>query len=209
MSNSVIRVLLVDDHDMVRAGLAVFLQASKNLTLAGEASSGEEALARCAELEPDVVLMDVKMPGMGGIEATRRIRHRHPAIQVIALSSFVEDSLVQQIVTAGAAGYLLKDVSREDLTSAIVNATRGQSVFSAEAVSALTATATPTPLEALTDREQEVLKLLSTGLTNRQIAAQLNVSPATVKTHVSGVFKKLDVSNRTAAVHLARRHGLK
>jgi DNA-binding NarL/FixJ family response regulator len=204
-----IRVLLVDDHDMVRAGLAVFLQASDTLLLAGEAGSGEEALARCAELRPDVVLMDVKMPGIGGIEATRHIRQKYPATQVIALSSFLEDSLVQQIIAAGAVSYLLKDVSREDLTEAIVSAHRGQSVFSAETISALTATAAPSPLDTLTDREQEVLTLMSTGLTNREIADRLNVAQSTVKTHVSGIFRKLNVSNRTTAVNLARKHGLK
>ncbi|GAB4429150.1 MAG: response regulator transcription factor [Anaerolineae bacterium] len=204
-----IRVLLVDDHDMVRAGLAVFLHASDNLLLAGEAGSGEEALARCAELKPDVVLMDVKMPGIGGIEATRRIRHSYPAIRVIALSSYLEDGLVQQIAAAGAVGYLLKDVSRAELARAITNACRGHAVFSEEVAGILIREAAPSPLDDLTDREREVLALLATGLTNREIAGRINVAQSTVKSHISSILKKLDASNRTAAVNLAHEHGLK
>lgn len=207
---SAIRVLLVDDHTMVRRGLATFLKVYDDLILAGEAASGEIAIQMCGRLLPDVVLMDLLMPGMDGLEATRIIRRQFPTIQVIALTSFNEEGLVQNALKAGAISYLLKDVSAEELVKAIYAAHEGRSTLSPAAAQALIHTTTrPAAVgHDLTERERVVLSLLVTGLNNTEIAAALGVSPSTIKSHVSHILDKFAVNSRTEAVALAVRHHL-
>ncbi len=205
MSNP-IRVLVVDDHAMVRRGLAAFLKVKPDLLLVGEAATGGEALARCEQLQPDVVLMDLMMPGLSGAEATRTIRARWPAIRVIALTSFGDRELVREALAAGAISYLLKDVSADDLAEAIRAAGTGRSTLAAEAIQALVLRQTEEVAatgEALTPREHEVLGLMVKGLTNPEIAERLVVSRATAKAHVSNVLAKLGAANRAEAVALA------
>lgn len=205
-----IRVMLVDDHTMIRRGLATFLQISDNLVLVGEAGGGEEAIELCAHLLPDVILMDMMMPDMDGVTATRLIREQFPTVQVIALTSFKEAGLVQSALQAGAIGYLLKDISAEDLARAIRAAHVGQGTVDSEVTQDLIQAATqPTaPGADLTEREQEVLVLLVEGLNNTEIAEKLVVSPSTIKSHVSNILAKLDVTSRTEAAALAVRHHL-
>lgn len=209
-SSAPIRVLLVDDHTMVRRGLAIFLQVYDDLKLVGEADDGAAAIQLCAHLQPDVVLMDMVMPEMDGVTATRAIRQQFPLVQVIALTSFKEKDLVQRALQAGAIGYLLKDVSAEQLVQAIRSAYVGRSTLSQEATQALihSTTQLPTAGHDLTEREREVLILMVEGLNNTEIAERLVVSPSTIKTHVSHVLAKLGVSGRTEAVALAVRQGL-
>jgi NarL family two-component system response regulator LiaR len=178
--------------------------------MAGEAASGQEAIQLCTELQPDVVLMDMVMPDMDGAATTRLIRKQSPQIQVLALTSFKEEILVQSALQAGAIGYLLKDVSADELAQAIRAAHAGRSTLSPEAAQALVhATSQPAgPGISLTDRELEVLSRMVEGLNNTQIAALLNISPSTVKSHVSNILAKLGVASRTEAVTLALRNQL-
>ena len=205
-----IRVMVVDDHPMVRRGLATFLKVFDDLELAGEAANGEAAVQLCARLLPDIVLMDIMMPDMDGVTATRAIRQQFPQVQVIALTSFKEEALVQNILQAGAISYLLKDVSADELVQAIRAAHAGRSTLSPEAAQALihSATQPPAPGRDLTERERAVLALLVEGLNNTQIAEKLGVSPSTIKSHVSNILSKLGVASRTEAVALAVRHRL-
>ncbi len=205
-----IRVLIVDDHIMVRRGLATFLRAFSELALAGEAGSGEEAIRLSAELHPDVILMDMMLPGMSGPEATRVIRQRQPEVQVLALTSFKEGDLIRDALEAGAIGYLLKDVSADELASAIRAAYGGRATLSPEATQSLVQTASqPRAISfELTERERVVLGLMAEGLSNTQIAARLVVSPSTIKSHVSAILTKLGVASRTEAVTLAMRQHL-
>jgi NarL family two-component system response regulator LiaR len=205
-----LRVLLVDDHAMVRRGLATFLKAFDDLELAGEAADGDAAVRCCAEVQPDVVLMDLKMPGMDGIAATRVIREHFPTVQVLALTSFRDEELVQRALQAGAIGYLLKNVSADDLATAIRAAHAGQPTLAPEATQALVHAAAqpPVPGQDLTPREREVLALMVQGLSNTAIAARLVVSPSTAKAHVSNILAKLGVTSRTEAVALAMQHRL-
>jgi NarL family two-component system response regulator LiaR len=203
-----IRVMLVDDHTMVRRGLVTFLKVFDDLQLAGEAESGEAAIQLCAEVLPDVILMDMVLPVMDGATATRAIRQQFPQIQVIALTSFKEGELIRNALEAGAIGYLLKDVSADELARAIRAAHSGRATLSPEAAQAIVRTAnqTPAPGLNLTEREREVLTLMIEGLNNTQIAGRLTVSPSTIKSHVSNILSKLGVASRTEAVTLALRN---
>jgi NarL family two-component system response regulator LiaR len=208
-----IRVMLVDDHAVVRSGLAAFLLVFDDLELLAEAGDGEQAVRLCEQLQPDVVMMDLVMPGMDGATATRVIRERWPHIQVIALTSFKEQELVQGVLEAGAIGYLLKNVSVDELADAIRAAHAGQPTLAPEATQALiqasrAAKEPPAPGFDLTPREREVLALMVEGLTNPEIAERLVVSRSTVKFHVSGILSKLSVSSRTEAVALAVQEDL-
>ncbi len=205
-----IRVFIVDDHAMVRSGLSAFLLAYDDLELVGEASSGEEAVRKCAEIAPDVVLMDLMMPGMNGAEATRAIRQRCPDVQVIALTSFKEDELMQKTLQAGAIGYLFKNVSAEELVNAIYAAKAGRPALAPEAAQALIHAVTQPQRVGfdLTGREHEVLELMVKGFNNPQIADKLVISRSTVKFHVSSILSKLSVTSRTEAVALALQHHL-
>ena len=206
-----IRVMLVDDHAVVRSGLATFLMTCDDMELVGEASSGEKALSLCRKVNPDVVLMDLVMPDMDGATATRKIREQCPDIQVIALTSFKEQDLVQDALQAGAIGYLLKDISAEELANAIRAAYAGKPTLAPEAAQALIQ-ATRMPAEKvgfdLTEREKEVLALMVEGLNNNQIADWLVISKSTAKFHVSSVLTKLNASSRTEAVAIALKHDL-
>ncbi len=202
-----IRVMVVDDHAMVRRGLAAFLKAQADLELVAEASSGRDALQVCEQVQPDVILMDLVMPQMDGPTATRIIRDRWPQVQVIALTSFQEKSLVQEALQAGAISYLLKNVSVDDLARAVREAHVGRSILAPEATQALIQAASrePGPGYDLTRREHEVLLLMVEGLNNPQIAERLHVSRSTARAHVSSIFAKLGVSNRAEAIALALR----
>jgi two-component system, NarL family, response regulator LiaR len=203
-----IRVMIVDDHTMVRRGLATFLKAYDDLVLAGEAANGQAALELCPKLQPDVILMDMVMPDMNGAAATRAIRQQYPKVQVLALTSFKEEELVKSALEAGAIGYLLKDVSADELVKAIRAAHAGHATLSPDAAQALVHAASqpPGPGENLTEREHAVLALMVEGLNNTQIAGRLVVSPSTIKSHVSSILSKLGVASRTEAVTLALRN---
>jgi len=203
-----IRVMLVDDHTMVRRGLATFLKVFDDLQLVGEAESGETAIQVCAEAQPDVILMDMALPTMDGATATRAIRQQFPQVQVIVLTSFKEGELIKKALEAGAIGYLLKDVSADELVGAIRAAHAGRATLSPEAAQALVETSNqpPAPGLDLTEREREVLALMIEGLNNTQIAGRLSVSPSTIKSHVSNILAKLGVASRTEAVTIALRN---
>ncbi len=206
-----IRVMLVDDHAVVRSGLSAFLMAHDDLELVGEAASGERAVLLCQQVQPDVVLMDLMMPGMDGVTATKAIREKHPTVQVVALTSFKEKEMVEGALQAGAIGYLLKDVSADELAGAIRAAAMGRPTLASEATRVLiqsTCTPTESPGSDLTEREREVLTLMTAGLNNRQIAERLVVSVSTAKFHVSSVLFKLNATSRTEAVSIALQNRL-
>jgi NarL family two-component system response regulator LiaR len=211
MTKTLIRVIIVDDHAMVRKGLGFFLKGFEDLELVGEAASGPAAIALCAQTAPDVILMDMKLPGMDGAEAARLIRKHYPQVQVIALTSFQEEELVDRALQAGAIGFLLKNVSAPDLAQAIRQAHAGRPTLAPEATEMLLQIARQRGAKAdygLTKRERQVLALLAEGLSNASIAKRLSISESTVKYHVRGVLSKLGVNRRSEAASLAWKHDL-
>jgi NarL family two-component system response regulator LiaR len=199
-----IRVMLVDDHAVVRSGLGAFLSVMPDLELVGEAENGDEAVVRCGLLKPDVVLMDLIMPGTDGVTATRLIHEKFPCVHIIALTSFQEDTLVQGALQAGATGYLMKNISARELAAAIRAAYQGKMTLAPEAAEALVhAQVQAREAGEFTQREREVLKLMVDGLSNAEIAERLVVSLSTVKFHIGNILMKLGVENRVAAVMLA------
>ena len=204
-----IRILLVDDHTVVRKGLRTFLSFDPELEVVGEAADGAQALNKARELTPDVVVMDLLMPGMDGIAATEAIRRELPETEVLALTSVLEDASVVGAVRAGAIGYLLKDTQADALCQAIKAAAAGQVQLTPKAAARLMqAISTPESPEALTERETDVLRLLAKGQSNKQIARSLNNTEKTIKTHVSRILSKLGVQSRTQATLYAIRTGL-
>ncbi|SMB84288.1 response regulator [Deinococcus hopiensis] len=215
-----IRVLLVDDQALFREGLATLLSVRPELRVVGEATNGLEALEKTAELNPQVVLMDLRMPVLGGVEATKRLRAAYPHVRVIALTTFDDDADVYGALRAGAVGYLLKDVRAHQLVEAISAAARGESVLQPSVAARvvaefarLTEVQSPTPLaeppvERLSERERQVLRLLASGASNREIAAALRLAEGTVKNHVTSVLGKLGVRDRTQAALQGKALGL-
>jgi len=204
-----IRIMLVDDHAVVRSGLGAFLSVNPDLELVGEAENGEQAVVRANLLKPDVILMDLMMPVMDGVAATQAIKKQNPQIQIVALTSFQEDELVQNALRAGAVGYLMKNVTARELAAAIKSAKDGKMTLSPEAAQALVrANQQAEETETLTDREREVLKLMVEGLNNAEIAERLVISLSTVKYHISNILMKFGVDNRVSAVSLALQRKL-
>ena len=211
-----IRVLLADDQGLVRAGFRMILKAEPDIEVVGEASDGREAITRTDTLAPDVVLMDIRMPGLDGIEATRRITARDDPPRVLVLTTFDRDEYVYEALRAGASAFLLKDAPEHQLLAAIRVVADGGSLFAPSITRRLieqfaqptTTTAAPPALDELTARELEVLRLIARGLSNAEIAAQLVVSQHTTKTHVASILRKLDLRNRVQAVVLAYESGL-
>jgi two-component system, NarL family, response regulator LiaR len=206
-----IRIIVVDDHSVVRQGLKMFLGLDPDLEIIGEAENGAEAVKLAAELQPDVVLMDMLMPVMDGIEATKIIRRDMPDTEVIALTSVLEDAAVVGAIKAGAIGYLLKDTQSDELRRAIKAAAEGQVQLSPQAAARLmreVRTPEVAAPDALTERENDVLKLLAQGKANKEIARDLFIGEKTVKTHVSNILLKLGVQSRTQAALYAAQNGL-
>jgi len=209
-TNAIIRVMVVDDHHMVRRGLAAYMKTAPDIKLVGEASNGSEALQMFEQIRPDVILMDLVMPQVDGMAATRKIRKRYPNTQVIALTSFQEKELVRTAMQAGAISYLLKNVSGDDLVQAIRDAHAGRSTLAPEVTDVVVRSAfkEPQPGHDLTPRELEVLALMVEGLNNPGIAQRLSISRSTARAHVSHILSKLGVSNRSEAVAFALRQKL-
>ncbi len=205
-----IRVMICDDHALVRSGLEAFLLVQKDLKLVAQAKNGQQAVALCAEEQPDVVLMDLLMPGMSGIETITQIKRQFPRVQCIALTSYKDQELVQGALQAGAIGYLLKDVSPDELANAIRSAYAGRPALAPEAAQALIQISMQGPAVGadLTEREREVLALMVDGLSNPEIADRLVISKGTVKSHVGNILSKLGASGRTEAVSMALQHHL-
>ncbi|ASQ94741.1 MULTISPECIES: response regulator transcription factor [Streptomyces] len=201
-----IRVLLADDHPVVREGLSAMLESAEGITVVGQAGSGEEAVVQAVALRPDITLLDLRMGGMDGVEATGQILRQVPGCKVVIVTTYEDDSDILRAVEAGAAGYLLKGSSRQELIDAVQTAARGETVLTPSLAGKLfrSRTVEPSPLSG---REREVLRLVGRGLTNAEIGAELFVSEATVKTHLLRSFKKLGVSDRTAAVMKAMERG--
>ena len=212
MATAPIRVLIVDDHGVVREGLRAYLELEPDIQVVGEARDGHEGVRRAEELHPDVVLMDLVMPRMDGVEATAAIKLHQPEAHVIVLTSFVDDDRVVPAIKAGATSYLLKDVAAADLARAIRGARAGQAQLHPEVARRLMQQVTTPrkvePVTQLTDREREVLRLLAEGRSNKEIARELVVSERTVKGHVSNILGKLGLQDRTQAALYAVRHGL-
>ena len=216
-----IRVLLVDDHAVVRQGLRMFIEMQNDMEVVGEGTDGLEAVALAARLNPDVILLDLLMPHMDGVEATRKILESNPHSRVLILTSFGEDDKIFPAIRAGAQGYLLKDIQPRDLVQAVRETYQGKAQLHPEIARRLMAAVTgevpvqqaqssslPKELQELTEREREVLELIARGLTNRQIAEKMVISEKTVKTHVSNLLDKLDLEDRTRAAIWALKHGL-
>jgi DNA-binding NarL/FixJ family response regulator len=204
-----IGVLIVDDHAVVRAGLEQLLQTAEDIELRGSAGDGAQALAMVLEREPDVVLMDLSLPGIDGVEATATIRAARPATRVVVLTSFSDRDRILSALDAGAIGYLLKDAEPADLLAGIRAAARDESPLSPKAARAvLDRQSGRRPAADMTDRERQVLALVGAGLANKIIARRLNISEKTVKAHLTSIFRQIDVTDRTQAALWAREHGL-
>lgn len=197
-------VLLVDDHPMVRAGLTTLISTTEDLQIIGEAESGEQAVSKTSDLLPDVVLMDLSMPGIGGVEATRRILEQHQDVKVVVLTSFADQERVADALAAGAIGYLLKDCDSRELLAAIRSAALGHAPLDPRVARALLPSTTPSVQETLSVRELQVLRLVAKGLANKQIGRSLGITERTVKVHVGHVFRRLGVTDRTSAAIWAR-----
>ena len=205
-----IRVIVVDDHPIVRHGIKTLLLTFDDISVIGEAGNGEQALALCAETEPDVILMDIIMPGMNGVDATRAVLERFPQVKIIVLTSFPDQDVVQETLETGASGFLLKDTPKEIVGEAIRSAYAGRTILASEATEALIRAKTSPPElgHDLSARELEVLALIVEGLSNDEIAERLVISPNTVRKHVSACISKLEAANRAQAAALAVRHHL-
>jgi len=210
MKESNIKVMIVDDHEIFRLGLSMLLTEADDIHVVAEARNGEMALEYCATLQPDVVLMDIKMPGMSGIETTKHIMERFPQTRVVVLTSFEEDNYVSDILEAGALSFLMKGTTADKLIEAVRGANLGEGTLSSNATAALIRSLKQPalPLEPITDRENDVLRELTQGKNNREIGEALFISVSTVKNHVSSILQKLDASSRSEAVALALRHNL-
>jgi DNA-binding NarL/FixJ family response regulator len=207
-----VKVMIVDDHALVREGMTMLLNEETDIEVVGEARNGSEALVLIGRLRPEVVLMDLAMPGMDGIEATEKIRQKYPTVQVLVLTSFSEDHRVPDAIQAGAIGYLLKDILKVDLLKAIRSAVLGQPTLHPEAqrklMEQVVAPAAPNLLEGLTNREMDVLQLIVQGYSNKEIGAELQLTEGTIKGYVSTILGKLNVADRTQAALYAVRHGI-
>ena len=207
--DAVIRVLLVEDHALVRAGIERLLSVATGIDVVGEASNGLEAIAAAAKLHPDVVVMDLSMPGLDGIAATRAIVAANPQTRVLVLTSFSDQARIVEVFDAGAVGYLLKDADPEELTKAVRAASRGEMPLDPRAARLLLGGRANAPPKAdLTDREQEVLELVATGHSNKTIARRLGISEKTVKAHLTKIFQRIGVTDRTQAALWASKRGL-
>lgn len=201
-----IRVLVVDDHHLVRAGLISLLEAAPDIQVAGEAADGRQALEVAAATTPDVVLMDLSMPGMDGVAATRLLLAELPRARVVALTSFSDRQRVTDILAAGATGYLLKDSRPDDLLAAVRAAADGHAPLDPRVASALLPTREPPLTEQLSDREKQVLRLVAAGLANKQIARRLGIAESTVKVHTGNIFRRIGVTDRTSAALWAKEN---
>jgi DNA-binding NarL/FixJ family response regulator len=207
-----VNVLLVDDHAIVREGLRALLDEEDGMRIVGEAANGDEAVELAGRLQPDLILMDLKMPGLSASDAIRVIRSRHPTVQILVLTSYAEDRQVQEVMSAGALGYVLKDVAKAELLRAMSTVARGQPWLHAQAqrslLNRMRRPAEVDPFQLLTERERSVLKLIAQGMSNRDIGRALHLTEGTVKGYVSNILSKLRLEDRTQAALLAVKHGI-
>lgn len=205
-----IRVLFVDDHEMVRIGISSYLSTQEDISVVGEAASGREGIEKAEELKPDIILMDLVMDDMNGIEATQYIKQHQPSVKIVMLTSFIDDNEVYQVLDAGVDSYILKTTSADDIANAIRKTYNKESVFEAEVLVKMRNRMNQKAelFEMLTDREMEILLLIAKGYSNQEIASASHITIKTVKTHVSNILSKLEVQDRTQAVIYAFQHNL-
>jgi DNA-binding NarL/FixJ family response regulator len=210
-----VRIVLADDHPLVRSGLRALVLAADDLDVVGEAATGEEAVTLAASLQPDVIVMDLRMPGLNGIEATRRIMQAHPQIHILVVTLFEDDDSLFAALRAGARGYILKDANEVEVLRAIRAVSGGEAIFSSTMAERLIASVitpgpphTPVPFPDLTDREREILTLIAQGRSNTEVSQCLVISPKTVRNYISSIFSKLQVADRAHAIIRAREAGL-